>query len=345
VVYAGAAGFYDARVTDANGCISQSLPASIVVYGLPDATIVSNDGATFLCGFDTLVLQAMPDYIYAWYNNDSLDDGATSMEFMVTTSGVYSAEITNAEGCTAFSQAIEVFSFDAPQVLIEPSGIINMCAGQSQFFDAQASSAGEFTWYLNGDVYSSDFVSVLETAQPGTWIVGVTDDNGCTAMSEPAQLFALDVATPEITLGELSSQGQLLLSDDASGHQWYLNGEMIQGATDSSYWATQEGYYSVISLEDVCESTLSDSLYVLPFSVGEQHALLGLYPNPCTDYLVLMPAQLQGQACSIYDLSGNLVWQGSLTNSRVEIDVRSWSVGMYSLVTERGDHAVFAVVR
>jgi hypothetical protein len=345
VVTVGTAGFYEARVTDANGCTSQSQPTSIAVYGLPNAAIVSNESTTFLCGVDTLVLQAIPGYSYAWYINDSLVDGANSMDFMVTASGVYSAEITNAEGCTAFSQAIAVSAFDSPVVLLEPSGNINICAGQSQFFDAQASSAGEFTWYLNGDVYSSDFVSVLETAQPGTWIVGVTDDNGCTAMSEPAQLFALDVATPEITLGELSSQGQLLLSDDASGHQWYLNGEMIQGATDSSYLATQEGFYSVISLEDVCQSALSDSVFILLWSVGEQHALLGLYPNPCTDYLVLMPAQLQGQACSIYDLSGNLVWQGSLTNSRVEIDVRSWSVGMYSLVTERGDHALFAVVR
>lgn len=338
-------GSYEVRLTDVNGCASPSQAVEVIVYALPDALINFAGASSFLCGLDTVLLEIETGNTYAWFSNDSLIAGANSNQLMVTSAGIYTAQVANANGCVTFSQAVDITAFAAPQVILEPSGEINVCAGQSLVFDAQATAAIQYTWYLNGEIYSSDFVSVLEAIEPGAWTVAVTDENGCVAMSEPALLNVLNVALPVITLGELTAEGQWLLSDDASGHQWYWNGEMITGATDSSYFASQEGYYSVISIEDVCESALSDSVLFLFGSVGEQMPLLGLYPNPCTDFITLAPSQWLGMKCAIYDLSGRQVWEGLLNNSRVEIDVRSWSVGMYSLVTERGDCAVFSVVR
>jgi len=282
VLLVDSAGTYEARLTDATGCASPSQAVNITLFELPNASIGSNGGPMFLCGMETLLLQVEEGNSYAWYNNDSLIEGAIFNQLLVSAAGVYTAQITNTSGCVTFSQAVDIPAFDAPQVVLEPSGNINICAGQSQFFDAQATSAIQYTWYLNGDVYSVDVVSVLETLEPGIWSVGITDENECSAMSDAAVLSILQLDIPAISDGGLNAEGQLLVTDDAAGHQWYLNGEMITSATGSSYLATQEGVYSVIVIEDVCESTPSEGFQVVLWGIQETGFGLGVYPTHAT---------------------------------------------------------------
>ena len=339
-------GFYAARVTDLNGCEALSNDQHMVVLPLP-TTDVAFEGQEVLCGeSDTVFVSVESGNSYMWYLGDSLIESANDPTLAIVEPGTYVVQLTSSDGCVAVSEPATVDQFGAPEVSLEPSGAINLCAGQAQYMEAIAASAIQFEWYLNGELLVGESNNYLEAFDAGTFAVQIIDENGCDAISEPALLQLLNVNTPIITDGGVTSQGQLLLTDDAAGHQWYLNGESIAGATGSSYLATEDGVYSVISIEDVCESGLSDGFEVV---LGGVHAMdsegLSVYPNPCSDKLVVAFRQWQGSGYSVYDATGRKVFCGTATNAREVIDVQSWSTGMYRVVTERGESVQISVVR
>jgi hypothetical protein len=339
-------GSFMASITDANGCREYSNSVDVVVESLPDGALLVENNWPVLCGQDTLIITAADGNAYVWMMGDSVLAGEELSELQVTMLGSYSVELTNAAGCVNYSQSVEVLQFELPLVVMEPAGNLNICAGQTQLLDVQASSALSYTWLLNGAEFTTDFINALEVAQAGEWTVLVYDENGCAVISDALILSVLDVATPVITAEVVTSEGQLLLSDDASGHQWFLNGETIEGATGSEYLATVDGVYSVISIEDVCESEVSEGYTVVLGSVASRlSAGIAIYPNPGSDFIRVNFGQGVGSNYRIYDASGNLVYSGVITLMQIMVDVQSWSAGMYSLVTEQGVRVAFTVVR
>jgi len=339
-------GSYAARVTDLNGCEAISNFQHMVLLPLP-TTDVAFEGREVLCGeSDTVYVLVENGNSYVWYLGDSLIAGANDATLAIVQPGTYVVQLTSSDGCVAVSESATVYHFDAPIASLEPSGAINLCAGQTQYMEAIAASAIQYEWYLNGELLVGETNSYLEAFDSGTYAVQILDENGCDAISEPVIVQVLNVNTPIITDGGVTSQGQLLLTDDAAGHQWYLNGESIAGATGSSYLATEDGVYSVISIEDVCESGLSDGFEVVLGGVNttDSEGLL-VYPNPCSDKLVVTFRQWQGSGYSVYDSTGRKVFCGLATNAQEVIDVLSWSTGMYRVVTERGESVQFSVVR
>ena len=339
-------GSFTASITDANGCREFSNSVDVVVESLPDGALVVENNWPVLCGQDTLIIAAADGNAYVWMMGDSVLAGEELSELQVTMPGSYSVELTNAAGCVALSQSIEVVQFEVPAVVLEPTGNVNICAGQTQLLDVQASSALSYTWLLNGVEFTTDFINALEVTQAGEWTALVLDENGCSAQSDVLILSVLDVATPVITAEVVTSEGQLLLSDDASGHQWFLNGETIDGATSSEYLATEDGVYSVISIEDVCESEVSEGYTVVLGSVASgMSAGRAVYPNPASDFIRVNFGQGVGSNYRIYDASGSLVYSGIIAQMRIMVDVQLWSAGIYSLVTEQGVRVAFTVLR
>jgi len=339
-------GSYAASVTDLNGCEALSSQQHMAVLPLP-VTDVAFDGPGLLCGeSDTVFVSVESGNSYVWYLGDSLIAGANDATLAIVEPGTYAVQLTSSDACVAVSEPATVYHFDAPEASLEPSGAINLCAGQPQYMEAIAASAIQYEWYLNGELLVGETNSYLEAFDVGTYAVQIIDENGCDAISEPAIVQVLNVNTPIITDGGVTTQGQLLLTDDAAGHQWYLNGESIAGATGASYLATEDGVYSVISIEDVCESGLSDSFEVV---LGGVHAMdsegLSVYPNPCSDMLVVAFRQWQGSGYSVYDATGRKVFCSTAMSAREIIDVQSWSAGMYRVVTERGESVQISVVR
>ena len=101
-------GEYRAKVTDANGCTSvYSNTLSIAEFASPSVTIATVPGTT-ICTGDTATLTAnvtggTGTISYLWSTS------AISQAISVTTSGTYTVEVTDGNGCTATaSQAIIV---------------------------------------------------------------------------------------------------------------------------------------------------------------------------------------------------------------------------------------------
>lgn len=338
---------YTAELTDENGCVSRSNELFIEVLPLPNAVIEFEELLPIVCGDnDTLNLTLEPGNEYVWYNGETALPEETTNSLLVTEPGVYMVNVTGLNGCSASSEPLEIMGYSMPDVQLLPSGVINVCSGQGQFLEAVAGTAIQYNWYLDGVLIEGLSENVWQADNAGVYWVSIIDENGCEAVSEAAQLEAIEVATPVIVSGGVTPEGQLLLTDEASGHQWYLNGEMIQGATTSTYVAVEDGIYSVIVIEDVCESEVSDGFEVVLGGVDSSRSEgLLVYPNPGSDRLNIAFVGATGVAYSVYDSYGRIVLSGVAANARMVLDVQSWSVGMYSLVAESGERVVFMVTR
>jgi hypothetical protein len=97
-VNATLAGNYYVTVTDANGCTAESNHLAISVYPSPSVSISVNGDS----------LSAFNAVDYQWYLNGGLIPGATSNVYVATQSGIYTVQVTDANGCHAISSAISV---------------------------------------------------------------------------------------------------------------------------------------------------------------------------------------------------------------------------------------------
>lgn len=340
------AGFYTAHVLGANGCVSVSNPVFIEVYPLPNSAL-EWVGTPVLCGADdTLSVAVEGGQAYAWYFNDVELEGEIYSSLDVVEPGEYAVLITNALGCSVISQPLMLEQVPLPSVMLEPSGNINVCAGQVQLLEAISPDDVQYAWYYNGDLLEEEMNLALEAMQAGEYSVVITDANGCSVVSSTTSIAMLTVNTPVILDGGITSEGQLLLTDEASGHQWYLNGDFIAGATGSSYLATEDGIYTVISIEDVCESTVSEGFEVVLGAVdSEMPQNLFVFPNPSSERVEVVFGASQPMQLSIYNAAGQFVYSKRAANAREIIDVHQWGAGIYTLVTDRGDRIQFTVIR
>lgn len=93
-------GTYFVNVSDANGCSNTSNSVSVEILRSPTRPNIS------LRGKDTLRSSAIGGVsIFQWYWNGNIIPGATQREYVATANGDYTVIVTNAEGCTATSNA------------------------------------------------------------------------------------------------------------------------------------------------------------------------------------------------------------------------------------------------
>jgi len=344
-VFDGAA--YSARVTDMNGCSVVSNSLALDVLSLPNTLVSIAEGTQILCGVhDTLHLQVEQGNAYMWYLSDVLVENEQGPLLEVIEPGDYFVQVTNGNGCVAISDVYAITMADAPEALLVPDEGLTICAGQIATLEIISAQGINFAWYLNGEELEGLSGAVIEVSSSGDYAALVTDENGCQAFSENTSVQTIELATPVITDGGTTSEGQLLQTNDASGHQWYLNGEMIPGATAAEYLATEEGVYTVIAIEDVCESALSDGFQVVLGGViqSESEGLL-VYPNPCAERLSIAFAETLGETYFIYDATGQLMFTGTAAAGQTTLDVTAWSSGVYTLVSAGGERVLVEVVR
>ena len=189
---------------------------------------------------------AVPSATYAWsITNGTIVGSSTGNAVTFDASGTDPITLSVSvfvSSCPTATNSATV-NVSTPAASITASGPTTFCPGGSVTLTA---SAGASYLWSTGETTQSIEVTTSENIT-----VQVTNAAGCSATSSPAVVTVNPAAiTPVISAGgptTFCAGGSVaLISSEASGNQWKLNGAPISGATGQNFVASFSGSYTVV---------------------------------------------------------------------------------------------------
>lgn len=228
------------------------------------------------------------------------------------------------------------------QPTINPSGNVAFCQGQN----AQLSAPSGFTTYQWSNNATTQNITV---STGGNYTVRVTNSQGyISPWSTPKNVTVhQNPPTPNITIN-----GNVLTSSSSTGNQWYLNGNLIAGATQQNYTAQQNGNYHVVVTNANNCTAQSNTLAFTTVGIAdlERVGVTSVYPNPTNGLLnIQFSDNQQDVQLEIYDVSGRVHIQKRVMtisqNSVETLNLDNLTTGVYTLrILTNENQATFRIV-
>jgi len=223
---------------------------------------------------------------------------------------------------------------------IFPKGATTFCQGNSVRLETIQGEGYTYQWYRNGTALTGENAYFTEASATGSYTVAISlgptnvtsDPVDVTVNASPA----VQIQTPTST--DIPTGGSVLLTAIAGPglqYQWYLNGNLIPGATASTYDAQSSGVYALEVFNETCYG-LSDTLVLSGGTAGLPDAdepALTIFQNPMAHSVLIKGKQLkQAEMLSVYDMNGREVSKQKLTQKEsVEWTYNDMITGVYML--------------
>lgn len=310
---ATSSGNYTVQVTNSSGCSAISNPTIITVNPLPAATL-SNIGLLTFCQGGSVTLNANigPGLNYQWKKNGAIISGITTSSYIATTTGSYTVVITNSNGCLSTSNALNVTVNPLPISTITLSGPTIFCIGNS--ITLSNNSGVSYQWKNNNvNINGATNPSYIANAS-GSYSVFITNNNGCTINSAPIVITVnpLPISTISSNQDTIFCEGgsTVLLVDNQLplNYQWFKNGILLNGQTNSIFQTSNSGIYNVqLTDQNGCINNSSNSIQVIVNP--NPYILISGDTNICNGETTILTA----------NSNGNVTWNGNLIQNAFEV--------------------------
>ncbi len=262
------AGTYTVTVT-AGDCVETD---TIVVSAIPEILIdLGEDIAS--CLLDPITLDASPSNYnpalatYEWSFNGTVIPGETNPTLTVTQNGTYSVVVT----IDACSTTDTININPGEDILFDLGADFDSCFQQPSVLDATPSNydptLATYEWSLNGTVIPGETNATLTVTQNGTYSVTVTIGS-----CENTDTITINATEFTVSLGGdiqscfeenvILTASLTVFSVSETTFQWFLDGNLIAGETNSTLPVNQTGTYTVVATVGNCEAT--DTIVVGP---------------------------------------------------------------------------------
>jgi len=310
---------YTVSGTDANGC-TNTASVPITVNALPNAD-AGHD--VTICGGSTNLL-ATGGTSYSWSPATGLS--CTNCPNPVASPSAttkYTVTVTGANGC---SKNAFVTVNITTKITANAGSDSTICNGKSTMLNASGGTG--YSWHpvtgLNNPNIANPVASPVTTT---TYTVKVTSGT-CTPDSDNVTI----TVNPLPPIPTITANGTTLKSSASSGNQWYMDGNIIAGATSQFYTITQNGFYSVcVTNPNGCSSCSQDtSSTAINESLLDRN--IDVFPNPTSGKFSLNTSIYQQKTeMVIFNILSKMVYTGTLYGPRIEIDLSSQPKGAYFL--------------
>ncbi len=178
-------GAYTVQVTDNNGCTNTST-VNVAIHNAPNANINS---IAPTCEGATIVFDENGGDAISWFWSGpgiegSIDQNPTITSATSINNATFSVIITDGNSCTA-ETSIDVIVNPTPTANATTGG--NVCEGSTLQFMETGGDATSWSWNgpsLTNDTNQNPEIVFANPSDNGTYVVVVTDINGCTSSSE-----------------------------------------------------------------------------------------------------------------------------------------------------------------
>ena len=297
--------------------------------------------STGFCPGDSVTIQGGQNtgVSYQWLKSGTVLTSDTLNTLSVQQQGTYSLILDKGQGCVDTSLSITILSYPAPDVILTPSDSAFLCQNDSLLISAVQLTGNHYQWFYNGNQLSQDTLSSLYAQNPGSYSVLVTTQNLCADTSVNFNLF--NYPNPAIPL--VTQQSDTLFATAANSYQWYLNGNILLGETNFYLVVTQNGQYSVETIDtNGCNSVSSAFNYNF---VGDKNLSLEftsrLIPNPfeSSAEIIITNSTATELMVKVYNTLGNLVYSNiekisSQTTNKVVLPFSNFNSGIYYIILE-----------
>ncbi|MEM6261584.1 MAG: PKD domain-containing protein, partial [Bacteroidota bacterium] len=327
-------GTYSVTVTNTAGCIS----SDTVNVSIQIPPIVNLGPDVTRCGSVTLDA-GNPGLTYAWSTTE------TTQQIVVTSSGTYSVDVTDANGCVGTDDVV-IGILPEPAVDLGPDTVV--C--DSALLDPGSNPGSSYVW-SNGVNSPTIFANTT-----GQYFVTVTNTSGCSksdtvnltiAPTPQASFTFTPQGTGQVNFTNLSSAGP------GTTYAWDFGDGGTSNMQDPSYTYGATGTYIVkLVVTNACGSdSVLDEVSVVTSLADEAFGrLIELYPNPTRDKFVVEITDLEGRAISLQltDMRGREVFvynePAGANELRQEIDLGDQAEGVYLLRVSDGERTVYRKV-
>jgi hypothetical protein len=170
---------------------------------------------------------------------------------------------------------------------------------------------------------------------PGAYPITVKDASGCSAsLNTPVLITEPNAVTPLISL-----DGALLSTDSYASYQWYLDGVLLEGATEQQYIITANGNYTVSVIDaNNCGGTSAPYAVLTTQLSGQQLTeILQVRPNPFGNELLLQWHNARKRKIELCNLSGQVMLSIDCNTHALNLPAETLPAGIYLLnVTDEG---------
>ncbi|MFT7113891.1 MAG: hypothetical protein ACI8P7_000671 [Candidatus Azotimanducaceae bacterium] len=260
------AGDYVVRVINSSGCFTDSDPHSVSLLAAAKP-IVTPNGTVALCEGETVILASSTADSYQWYDGSGSIPLATNQTYEVTVSGTYFVQVTRPSGCSPKSDTVFVDVAEnpaKPAVLVDGSSEI--CDGESVRIITNFQSA--YQWYKDGTAITNATNQDYFVTENGDYTVQVFNESGCSATSNPKTITVKPSPEDPIVRANgpteicFGQSVELEITTAGDNYQWHRNGVLLNGAINTTYTASESGYYNVIVTNNNSCNKHSDSILV-----------------------------------------------------------------------------------
>ncbi len=317
-------GSYTVTYIDGNGCSATSAPTTVTVNANPATPTITANSPTTFCQGGSVDLTSSQLTGNVWSTTQ------TSQVITVTTSGSYSVMHTDANGCSAISNPVNVIVNANPAIpTVTANGPLTFCANED--VDLSSSQTNGNTW---STTETTQTVSINLT---GVYTVTYTDGNGCSATSSPVTVTVnpLPVITMDLFTDVCVEETAFTLTGATPAGGTYSGTGVSGGMFDPSVAGVGvHTIYYEYSNAIGCTNTAQVDVSVNDCaSIGElENGGFNVYPNPTSSALNISSKFGSIDDIRVYDAAGRLVYliQGVSENSKT-IDMSEFSVGIYNI--------------
>ena len=318
-------GWATVTITHTNGCVvvdSVLVPNSPLVVSSSNVQMVSCNGASD--GSIALnVTTATAPVVFDWSNgvNQELNSNLAP--------GIYQVVVADARPCTDTL----TFEIQEPAVLMSTYTAQNIScfgAADAQIVASVTGGNGGYTFELNSSANAS---GVFDNLTAGSYTLGVSDANGCTApnqsiqLTEPTALNLTITATYATSATAFDGMASASVTGGTAPYQYLWSDPNNQ--TESLAVYLIEGWYTVV-VTDANGCSIQDSIFMDVLGLQTKTvANIIAYPNP-TSSIVNFSETLANIV--VLDVQGRQICTAANCSS---MDLSGLAAGTYQLVCQR----------